>query len=69
VGAAADSDGGAVVGQASQGAAAGAVGGVVAGLMQPLIQRLFQAKPPQPSNQQFVERCLHQKRYEPAGWK
>ena len=69
VGAAAGGAGGAVVGQAGQGAAAGAVGGVVAGLMQALIQGLFQAKPPQPSTQQFVDGCLRQKGYEPTGWK
>ncbi len=69
VGAAAGGAGGAVVGQAGQGAAAGAVGGVVANLMHGLLQWLFQSKPPDPSNQQLVERCLREKGYEPAGWK
>lgn len=69
VGAAAGGAGGAVVGQAAQGATVGAVSGVVASLMQALIQGLFRPKPPRPSNQQFVDSCLRQKGYEPAGWK
>lgn len=69
VGAAAGGAGGAVIGQAGQGAAAGAVGGVVGSLTQALLQGLFRPKPPQPSNQQFVDSCLRQKGYEPAGWK
>jgi outer membrane lipoprotein SlyB len=69
VGAAAGSAGGAVVGQAGQGAAAGAVGGAVASLMHALLQGLFRPKPPDPSNRQFVDRCLREKGYEPAGWK
>jgi len=69
VGAAAGGAGGAVVGQAAQGAAAGAVGGVVASLMHALLQWLFGSKPPDPFNQQFVDRCLREKGYEPAGWK
>jgi outer membrane lipoprotein SlyB len=68
-GAAAGGAGGAIFGQAGQGAAAGAVGGVVGSLTQALLQGLFRPKPPQPSNQQFVESCLRQKGYEPAGWK
>jgi hypothetical protein len=69
VGAAAGGAGGAVVGQAAQGAAAGAVGGAVASLMHALLGWMFQPKPPDPSNQQFVDRCLREKGYEPAGWK
>lgn len=69
VGAAAGGAGGAVVGHAGQGAAAGAVGGAVASLMQGLLQWLFGSKPPDPSNQQSVDRCLREKGYEPAGWK
>ena len=69
VGAAAGGAGGAIFGHAGQGAAAGAVGGVVGSLTQALLQGLFQRKPPQPSNQQFVDNCLRQKGYEPAGWK
>jgi hypothetical protein len=69
VGAAAGGAGGAIFGQAGQGAAAGAVGGVAGSLTQALLQGLFQRKPPQPSNQQFVDNCLRQKGYEPAGWR
>ena len=69
VGAAAGGAGGAVFGQAGQGAAAGAVGGVVGSLTRPLIQRLVWPKPLAPSPRQFVESCLRQKGYEPAGWK
>src|SRR5207249_8663841 len=69
VGAAAGGAGGAIVGQAGQGAAAGAVGGVVGSLTQARLQGLFRSKPPQPSNQQFVDSCPRHKGYEPAGWK
>jgi hypothetical protein len=69
VGAAAGGAGGAIVGRAGQGAAAGAVGGVAGSLTHALLQGLFRPKPPQPSNQQFVDNCLRQKGYEPAGWK
>jgi hypothetical protein len=69
VGAAAGGAGGAIFGNAAQGAAAGAVGGVVASLMSALLGWMFRPKPPEPSNQQFVDRCLREKGYEPAGWK
>jgi hypothetical protein len=69
VGAAAGGAGGAVVGHAGRGAAAGAAGGAAASLMRGLLQGLFRSKPPDPSNRQFVDRCLREKGYEPAGWK
>jgi len=69
VGAAAGGAGGAVVGHAGSGAAAGAVGGAVGSLMSALLQGLFRSKPPEPSNQQIVDRCLREKGYEPVGWK
>jgi len=69
VGAAAGGAGGAVVGQAAQGAAAGAVGGAVANLMHALMQWMFRSKPPDPPHQQFVDRCLREKGYEPTRWK
>ena len=68
VGAAAGGAGGAVVGEAGRGAAAGAVGGVVASLTSALLRGLFAAKSPDPSYRPFVERCLREKGYEPAGW-
>jgi hypothetical protein len=69
VGAAAGAAGGAVVGNAAQGAAAGAAGGAVAGLTHSLIRGFFRSKPPEPAYRQFVDRCLREKGYEPAGWK
>lgn len=69
VGAAAGGAGGAIFGNAAQGAAAGAVGGTVASLMSALLGWMFRPKPPEPTNQQFVDRCLREKGYEPAGWK
>jgi uncharacterized membrane protein len=69
VGAAAGGAGGAVVGDAARGAAAGAVGGAVASLTAGLLRGLFASKPPDPLHRQFVERCLREKGYEPAGWK
>jgi hypothetical protein len=69
VGAAAGGAGGAVVGQAAQGAAAGAAGGAAASLTHALLQGLFRSKPPDPYYRQFVDRCLREKGYEPAGWK
>lgn len=69
VGAAAGGAGGAVIGNAGQGAAAGAVGGAVASLTSALLQGLFTPKPPDPSYRLFVDRCLREKGYEPAGWK
>jgi outer membrane lipoprotein SlyB len=69
VGAAAGGAGGAVVGRAAQGAAAGAAGGAAASLTSALLQVLFAPKPPDPSFQQFVDRCLREKGYDPAGWK
>ena len=69
VGAAAGGAGGAVVGRAGQGAAAGAAGGAAASLMHALLQGLFRSKPPDPSYRQFVDQCLREKGYEPAGWK
>jgi len=69
VGAAAGGAGGAVVGNAGRGAAAGAAGGAVASLTSALLRGLFAPKPPDPSYRQFVDRCLREKGYEPAGWK
>jgi hypothetical protein len=69
VGAAAGGAGGAVVGNAGRGAAAGAAGGAVAGLTSALMRGLLAPKAPDPSYRQFVERCLREKGYAPAGWK
>jgi hypothetical protein len=70
VGAAAGGAGGAVVGRAGQGAAAGAAGGAAASLTYALLRGLFtSSKAPDPSYRGFVDRCLREKGYEPAGWK
>jgi outer membrane lipoprotein SlyB len=68
VGAAAGGAGGAIVGRAGQGAAAGAAAGAAGSLMQALLRGLFTPKAPDPSRG-FVDRCLREKGYEPAGWK
>jgi hypothetical protein len=70
VGAAAGGAGGAVVGRAGQGAAAGAAGGAAASLTYALVRALFTSnKAPDLSRRVFVDRCLREKGYEPAGWK
>jgi outer membrane lipoprotein SlyB len=69
VGAAAGGAGGAVFGHAAQGAAAGAVGGAVGSLTSALLRGLFQSRPPEPFTRQFVDACLREKGYDPAGWK
>ena len=69
VGAAAGGAGGAVVGRAGQGAAAGAAGGAAASLTSAVLRGLWSSEPPDPSYREFVDRCLREKGYEPAGWK
>ncbi|HEU4345960.1 MAG TPA: hypothetical protein VFU31_30785 [Candidatus Binatia bacterium] len=69
VGAAAGGAGGAVVGRAGQGAAAGAAGGAAASLTSAFLRGLFASKPPDPAYRRFVDRCLRERGYEPAGWK
>ena len=55
---------GAVTGNLGTGAAVGAAGGAVAGL----IRGATQASHPSPTYKNFVNRCLHEKGYEPIGW-
>ena len=70
VGAAAGGAGGAVVGRAGQGAAAGAAGGAAASLTYALVRGLFTSnRAPDLSRRAFIDRCLREKGYEPAGWK
>jgi hypothetical protein len=69
VGAAGGAAGGAVVGHAGRGAAVGAAGGAVAGITQGLMRGLFRSREPEPAYQNFVNRCLRDKGYEPIGWK
>ncbi len=64
VGAATGAAVGAVYGKAGRGAAAGAAGGAVAATT----SGIFRSKEPSPVYQNFVNRCLREKGYEPIGW-
>ncbi|MBI2458684.1 MAG: cell envelope biogenesis protein OmpA [candidate division NC10 bacterium] len=63
-GAAVGAAGGAVRGQAGTGAAVGAATGATGGFL----RGLFKASEPSPLYKNFVERCLHERGYEPVGW-
>jgi uncharacterized protein YcfJ len=56
---------GAVLGSAGQGLAAGAAGGAAAGLARGVLR----SDEKDPVFQQFVDRCLREKGYEPIGWR
>jgi outer membrane lipoprotein SlyB len=64
VGAAAGAVGGAVGGSAGTGAAIGAASGATAGLL----HWLFSAPKRSPAFENFVNRCLQERGYEPVGW-
>jgi hypothetical protein len=64
VGSAAGAAGGAVVGHAGRGAMVGAASGATAGF----IRGLFRRSPPSQAFQQFVQRCLKDRGYDPVGW-
>jgi len=55
---------GAIASGAGRGAAAGAAGGAVAGLF----HLMFRRKASNPTFQLFVEQCLADRGYQPAGW-
>jgi hypothetical protein len=55
---------GAITSGAGRGAAAGAAGGAVAGLF----HLMFRRKASNPTFRLFVEQCLTDKGYQPAGW-
>jgi hypothetical protein len=55
---------GAAYGGAGRGAAAGAAAGVVGSTA----SGMFRAREPSPTFINFVNRCLHEKGYEPIGW-
>jgi outer membrane lipoprotein SlyB len=55
---------GAEYGGAGRGAAAGTAGGVVS----TVTSGIFESKEPSPIYQNFVNRCLQEKGYEPIGW-
>jgi hypothetical protein len=65
VGAASGAVGGAVVGSAGGGAAIGAAGGAAAGLLRSL---LFGSSKPNQAYVNFVNKCLRERGYTPAGW-
>jgi outer membrane lipoprotein SlyB len=56
---------GAVLGSVGRGAAAGAAGGAAGALT----YGLFRSSEPDPVFRAFVDRCLHEKGYEPIGWR
>ena len=56
---------GAVLSSAGRGAAAGAAGGAAGALT----RGLFRTSEPDPVFRGFVDRCLHEKGYEPIGWR
>jgi len=64
VGAATGAAVGAVYGGAGRGAAAGAAAGVVGSTA----NGMFRTREPSPTFMNFVNRCLHEKGYEPIGW-
>ncbi len=63
-GAAVGAAGGAIRGQAGTGAAVGAATGATGGFL----RGLFKASESSPLYKNFVERCLHERGYEPVGW-
>jgi outer membrane lipoprotein SlyB len=64
VGAAAGAVGGAVVGSAGSGSAVGAASGATAGLLHWLFSKPHRS----PAFENFVNRCLQERGYEPVGW-
>jgi hypothetical protein len=64
IGSAAGAAGGAVVGHPGRGAMIGAASGATGGLL----RGLFRKSPPSASYQQFVNRCLRERGYDPVGW-
>jgi hypothetical protein len=68
VGAAAGAAGGSIWGHAGAGAAAGAAGGAAAVAARGLFGGLFRKQSPSPVYQNFVNRCLREKGYDPIGW-
>lgn len=68
IGAAGGAAGGAVLGRAGAGAAAGAAGGAAAGATRGVVREMFRKRGPSPVYKNFVNRCLHEKGYDPIGW-
>jgi hypothetical protein len=70
VGAAGGAVGGAIGGDPAQGAAVGAASGATAGLLGTMFGWMFRpsSENVDPVYRTFVERCLHDKGYDPIGW-
>jgi hypothetical protein len=68
-GAAVGAVGGAIYGDAGRGAAAGAATGATAGLLSGVFGAFRSGGEADPVYQNFVDRCLREKGYEPIGWK
>lgn len=64
IGAASGAVGGAVVGAAGSGSAIGAVAGATAGLL----RWIFGESERSPAYENFVNRCLQERGYQPVGW-
>jgi outer membrane lipoprotein SlyB len=64
IGAASGAVGGAVVGAAGSGSAIGAASGATAGLL----HWLFSKPQRSPAFENFVDRCLQERGYQPVGW-
>jgi hypothetical protein len=64
IGAAAGAVGGAVVGAAGSGSAIGAASGATAGLL----RWIFSEPERSPAYENFVNRCLQERGYQPVGW-
>jgi hypothetical protein len=64
-GAAAGAAGGAVVGRAGTGAAIGAAAGAARGF----VRGLFRSREPDAAFRGYVNHCLHERGYDPVGWR
>lgn len=64
IGSAVGAVGGAILGNPGRGAMVGAAGGGTAGLL----RSLFRRSPPSGAFTNFVNRCLHERGYDPMGW-
>ncbi len=64
VGSAAGAVGGAILGRPGRGAMVGAAGGATGGFL----RGLFRRSPPSGAYMNYVNRCLHDRGYDPVGW-
>ncbi len=68
IGAATGAVGGAIAGNPGEGAAVGAASGATAGLLSSLFDSMS-SKEVDPVYNNFVDRCLRERGYDPIGWK